>query len=212
MFTPMKPYIVGVCGCSGAGKTYICKQIVEKINGSSGKFSKNDIAVISQDYYYYGGDPYTNYDVLEAVDFNLMEKQLLDLRNGQTISCPIYDFSVHARDPINTRVVSPAKIIVVEGILIFANENIRKLFDLKVFVDTSEATRIFRRIERDVKERGRTIDDVRTRYESHVVPSQEQYILPSAVHADIRINNQTGKYVGLGVMLDHLLEMVKNFN
>jgi pantothenate kinase len=132
----INPYVVGVCGCTGAGKTHICRKIIDRINKVFGPSSQN-VVLISQDWYYYNGNSETNFDIPSAIDFDLMSKQTKDLINGSEISCPIYDFATHSRIPDRTQQVLPAKIIILEGILIFTQEQIRNLCDLKVFVDSS---------------------------------------------------------------------------
>ena len=199
-----QPYIVGVCGGTGSGKTYICTKIQEKFKEI---FSSTNVTILSQDSYYIGGDSDTNYDIPYAIDFNLLISHVCNLMKGNPIDCPIYDFSSHSR--LNkTLKIYPTKIIVIEGILIFTQEKLRNLCNLKVFINARESTRLFRRLKRDIEERGRSVDEVSLRYERDVAPSYEQYVLPSAQYSDMTINNYSGSYVGLAVMLDHLIKTV----
>lgn len=194
------PYFVGICGASGSGKTFIANIIKEVLETES--MSKNDISIISQDSYYIGGTNSTNYDIPQSIDFDRLHNDLVLLNKGEVVQLPIYDFTIHKRLD-NTIPFNPTRIIIVEGILIF-NDIIRNFFHLKVFVEASIPTQIFRRISRDVYERNRDLKDVNTRYEQHVWPSYEKYVGPSRQYADIIINNQNNCFVGLTILLSYL--------
>ena len=202
-----EPVVVGISGCTGSGKTYVCDKIVEYINK---KFGASMVTVLNHDHYYKGGDTNTNYDVPDAIDFDLFTKHLEMLIQGQTVKSPIYNFKTHNREEDKYIEIPYAPLIIVEGILIFTQEKIRNMCNLKVFVETNDATRIFRRVGRDVSERGRTLEEVEHRYKTHVTDSQIQYILPSARHADLKINNEKDKYTGLNVLLAFLESQMKN--
>ena len=205
-FKRNKTYVIGVCGPSCGGKTTVCKEIQNKII-STLKNNNNDnniICVISQDSYYNGGNPNTNYDVPESIDFDLLIEHIKDLIDGKEINVPIYDFTSHNRKEESNKCV-PTKIIIVEGILIFSNEKLRELCDLKVFVEANEILCYTRRLRRDTQERGRTFDEVEKRYLEHVVPSSKKYVYPSRDYADISlINNTHGQFIGLEIFLDHI--------
>ena len=187
-----KSYVIGVCGASCSGKTTVCEEIV-KIVTSIFKSSANAICVISQDNYYKGGNADTNYDVVEAVDFELLTNHVEKLVDGKIVEVPMYDFATHSRKK-ETQVTGPSKIIIVEGILIFANENIRKLCNLKIFVEADPVVCYTRRLKRDVQERGRTFEEVEQRYIRDVIPSFLNYIEPVRFHVDVSlINNSTNK-------------------
>lgn len=198
-------YIIGVCGQSGAGKTYVCEEIIKQISEVS---CISDIAVVSQDFYYIGGDDETNYDIPTAVDFPLMISHINDLKNGKSIECPIYDFRTHSRSN-KIKIYHPAKIIIIEGILIFTQEELRNLCNLKIFVRAHTSTCLIRRIDRDIKERGRTLEEVGMRYDAHVMPSIIQHIEPSSYYADVSINNENNKYVGLELVLYFIKKQLK---
>lgn len=203
-------YVIGVCGPTCGGKTTVCHKILEKIEATIGSH-EDMICVLSQDSYYNSGGPETNYDIPSALDFDLMGKHLEQLIGGQAIYAPIYDFKTHSRTN-ETKKIGPAKIIIVEGILIFSQENIRALCDLKIFVDADTAICQSRRIERDVEERGRTFKEVTTRYVNHVVPSNNGYIIPSKFYANIiLVNNIHGEFVGLEILLDHIEKKITQF-
>ena len=175
--------VIGIAGGSGSGKTTLMKNLIEKFSGN--------ITVISHDNYYKRHDEMTyeerclvNYDEPAAFETELMVAQLEQLRNGQQIQCPVYDFTVHNRSNETIR-VEPQRVIIVEGILIFENEELRKLMDVKIFVDTDADIRICRRMKRDVNKRGRSIESVITQYQQTVKPMHEKYVEPSKKYADL---------------------------
>jgi len=200
-----KPLIIGICGCSGSGKTYVCDKITEYIHDSIDHKEDNRlVTILGLDNYYKGGDTNTNYDVPEAIDEQLFIEHLKMLISGKTIISPVYNFKTHQREKNKYIEIKSSPLIIVEGILIFTFENIRSLCDLRVFIDTNDATRIFRRVTRDINVRGRTIEEIQHRYQTHVADSQIQHILPSSRFADLRIKNETGNYTGLNVLLIYL--------
>jgi uridine kinase len=202
----MKPYVVGVCGPSCGGKTTITNKIFEFLKNSY----DIDIVVLNQDRYYKGAEikfekqvKDTNYDIPEALDFEQMVKDLKRLIDGKSIQAPIYNFITHKREDYEPIYSSP--IIIVEGILIFNNSDMLKLFDLKVFVSSEKKIRFDRRIKRDTEERGRKKEDVIKRYQEHVEPSNKKYVLPTKWCSDIMIiNNSENKFVGIIPLIDHL--------
>lgn len=197
----MKPYIIGICGATCSGKTTVSNSIIEKCP---------DAIIISQDNYYKGGNNETNYDVPEAIDFDLLNEHLEALRNGNSINMPTYDFSTHSRTKY-TQYVEPANIIILEGILIFTNHTTLSLIDNKVFIQAQDATCFTRRLNRDTKERGRTLDEVVDRYNRHVVKSNEYYVKPSMDNADIILNNNKDfNFIGLQILINHILKLRKN--
>lgn len=194
-------FVIGVAGPSCGGKTTVCNKIQEKILSIGGDDDKYTIASISQDSYYNGGDSNTNYDVPGAIDFDLLIDHLKILISGKPVDVPIYDFSRHMRSE-KMQTIQPAKIILIEGILIFSQEKLRNLCDLKVFVEADSVVCYTRRLKRDINERGRTIEEIEHRYLDHVVPSCQNYINPSRFYANISlINNTHGEFVGLEVLL-----------
>lgn len=193
-------FVIGVAGPSCGGKTTVCNKIQEKILSTAG-IDKYTIASISQDSYYGGGDSNTNYDVPNAIDFDLLIDHLKTLISGKAVNVPVYDFSKHKRSE-KILTIQPAEIILIEGILIFSQEKLRDLCDLKVFVEADSVVCYTRRLKRDIKERGRSIEEVEQRYLDHVVPSCQNYINPSRFYANISlINNTHGEFVGLDVLL-----------
>ena len=178
-----KNLVIGIAGGSGSGKTTLLKRIIETFGPS--------ITVISHDNYYKRHDELTyeercklNYDEPAALETDFMVRQLEQLRQGQEILCPVYDFTVHNRSE-ETILIKPEKVIIVEGILIFENKALRDLMDIKIFVDADADIRICRRIKRDVNKRGRSLESVITQYQETVKPMHEKYVEPSKKYADI---------------------------
>lgn len=181
-----KPIVIGIAGGSGSGKTSVTRAIYEK-------FSNENILVLEQDYYYNDQSymPFeerltTNYDHPLAFDNDLFITHIKQLLNYELIEKPVYDYSLHTRSS-ETIPVKPKNVIILEGILILEDIRIRNLMDIKVFVDTDADIRIIRRILRDIKERGRTIDSVIEQYVSVVRPMHLQFIEPTKRYADLII-------------------------
>ncbi len=181
-----KPIVIGIAGGSGSGKTSVTRAIYEK-------FSNENILVLEQDYYYKDQSymPFeerltTNYDHPLAFDNDLFITHVKQLLNYEQIEKPVYDYSLHTRSS-ETILVLPKNVIILEGILILEDERLRNLMDIKVFVDTDADIRIIRRILRDIKERGRTIDSVIEQYVSVVRPMHLQFIEPTKRYANLII-------------------------
>ena len=177
--------VIGIAGGSGSGKTTLMNNIV-------GRFEDN-ITVLSHDSYYKRHDDMTyeercllNYDEPAALETDLMVRHLDQLRNGQAIDCPVYDFTIHNRSDEVTR-IEPRKVIIVEGILIFEDEDLRNLMDIRIFVDTDADIRLCRRVKRDVNKRGRSLESVLKQYQETVKPMYEKYVEPSKKHAHILV-------------------------
>ncbi len=179
------PIVIGIAGGTGSGKSTIIKKIKEQFNDA--------VTILSHDYYYKAHDDLTyeertklNYDHPDAFDTDLMVEHIKALKRGEFVERPSYDFSAHNRRKETVTVV-PSKVIIVEGILIFENVELLDMFDIKVFVDTDADVRIIRRILRDVKERGRTLESVINQYLTTVKLMHEQFVEPSKKNADIII-------------------------
>nr|QBK88859.1 MAG: phosphoribulokinase / uridine kinase family protein [Mimivirus LCMiAC01] len=173
-------FIIGVCGGSCGGKTTICDIIKAKLG--------DNVAIIKQDSYYKGGGPSTNFDHPDAIEFSFMIDQLKKLSSGTPIKEPIYDFETHSRKK-ETQYIKPAKIIIVDGILIFSKQELLDLFDLRLYVDADMDTRYRRRLNRGIKEWHRNIDEIDMRWDRDVKPCHLKYVEPSKCHAHIIINN-----------------------
>jgi uridine kinase len=197
-----KILVIGIAGGSGSGKTTLLKNIMQTFGPA--------ITVISHDNYYKRHDEMTyeercklNYDEPAALETDLMVRQLEQLKNGQEILCPVYDFTVHNRSD-ETILIKPERIIIVEGILIFENKALRDLMDIKIFVDTDADIRICRRIKRDVNKRGRSLESVIAQYQETVKPMHEKYVEPSKKYADIVVPEGGKNLVALAMIQGYL--------
>lgn len=177
--------VIGIAGGTGSGKSTLIRKISEEF--------RDLITIISHDFYYKEHSDITfeerkslNYDHPSAFDTDMLIDHIKQLKEGKAIRRPVYDFTIHNRVD-ETVEVKPSKVIIVEGILIFENKELLDLFDIKVFIDTDADVRIIRRILRDVKERGRTLDSIVTQYLTTVKIMHEMFVEPSKKHADIII-------------------------
>ncbi len=180
------PIVIGIAGGTGSGKTTVANGILNRVG-------KNRIAYLPHDAYYrdlhdlpYEQRAAINFDHPNSLESELMIKHVLQLKQGKSVDIPIYDFSIHTRTDKTIR-VEPRPVILVEGILIFAEPELRKLFDVKIFVDTDPDIRFIRRLERDIAERGRTTDMVIHQYLSTVRPMHLEFVEPSKRYADVII-------------------------
>ncbi len=198
----MKPLVIGIAGGTGSGKTTLTRKLVTRFG--------DDVCVVYHDNYYkkhvgmtYDERAALNYDHPDAFDTALMVDDLKRLIAGETISCPVYDYTVHNRSE-ETVEVRPAKVIIVEGILIFENIPLRELMDIRIFVDTDADVRILRRILRDVKKRGRSLDSVIQQYLTTVKPMHEQFVQPSIRHAHIVVPEGGHNTVALDMIMERI--------
>ena len=194
--------VIGIAGGTGSGKTTITRKIVQHFGG--------EVSVIYHDNYYkaHHNMSYTertklNYDHPDAFDTELLIEDLKKLRRGVAVQCPTYDYTVHDRSD-RTVTVKPSKVIVVEGILIFQSIELCKLMDIKIYVDTDADVRILRRIVRDVRDRGRSLESVVNQYLTTVKPMHEQFVEPSKRKADIIIPEGGHNQVALEMVLERL--------
>ena len=194
--------VIGIAGGSGSGKTTLMNNIVSRFT--------EDITVLSHDSYYRRHDEMTyeercqlNYDEPAALETDLMVRHLDSLRNGEAIDCPVYDFTVHNRSDEVQR-IEPRSVIIVEGILIFENQPLRDLMDIKIFVDTDADVRLCRRIRRDVRKRGRTLESVLEQYQTTVKPMHEMYVEPSKKFADIVVPEGGKNVVALDMIMGRI--------
>jgi len=178
--------VIGVAGGSGSGKTTVVRRIVESIG-------HDHVSVLEHDRYYrdrselrFEERAALNYDHPDSLETDLLVRHVVDLRAGRAIEIPVYDFTRYARRP-TTETILPRKAIIVEGILIYTDAELRRLMDIKVFVDTDADTRFIRRLQRDVKERGRSMDSVIEQYQNTVNPMHLEFVEPSKRYADVII-------------------------
>ncbi|MDQ0254289.1 uridine kinase [Evansella vedderi] len=195
-----KPVIIGVAGGSGSGKTTVANKIYCK-------FQDRSVVMIEQDAYYKGQSHLpmeerlkTNYDHPLAFDNELLIKHLTKLRNREAIHKPVYDYANHTRSD-EVILIEPRDVIILEGILILEDEKLRDIMDIKLYVDTDADLRIIRRLMRDIKERGRTIDSVIDQYTSVVRPMHLQFIEPTKRYADIIVPEGGHNQVAIDLMV-----------
>lgn len=197
-----KIMIIGIAGGTGSGKTTLTNRLKERFG--------DDVTVIYHDNYYKRHDEMTyeercllNYDHPDAFDTDLMIQHIRALKEGKSIECPVYDFTVHNRSD-KTLLIKPTKVIIVEGILIFRNAYLREQMDIKIFVDTDADVRILRRILRDVKERGRSLESVVNQYLTTVKPMHEQFVEPSKRAADLIVLEGGQNLVALDILIQRV--------
>ncbi|RME08692.1 MAG: uridine kinase [Anaerolineae bacterium] len=186
MPTTYRPIVIGIAGGSGSGKTTVARSILERVG-------EKHIAYLPHDAYYKdlshlpeNQRAQINFDHPDSLDTPLLIQHIKQLQRGQPVEVPVYDFTTHSRTAQSTR-VEPQKVILVEGILIFAEAALRQLFDVKIFVDTDADLRFIRRLQRDIHERGRTLDNVIHQYLSTVRPMHLEFVEPSKRYADVII-------------------------
>ena len=191
--------VIGIAGGSGSGKTTLMKNIVAQFG--------DVVTVLSHDNYYKQRDELSyeercalNYDEPDAFDTSLMVYQLDQLIRGQEIQCPTYDFTVHNRSN-ETITIYPKQVIIVEGILIFENKELRDLMDIRIFVDTDADIRLCRRILRDVNKRGRTLESVLQQYQQTVKPMHELHVEPSKKYANLVVPEGGKNVVALDMII-----------
>ena len=199
--------VIGIAGGTGSGKTTITKKLVHRFG--------NDISIIKHDNYYkahhnmsYEERSQLNYDHPDAFDTELLVQALADLKAGKSISCPVYDYTIHDRSD-KTITIHPAKVIVVEGILIFADKALCEQMDIKIFVDTDADVRILRRIVRDVRDRGRSLESVVNQYLATVKPMHEQFVEPSKRNADIIIPEGGHNMLAMDMVTERVIAHLK---
>lgn len=191
--------ILGIAGGTGSGKTTVVQQIMNEL-------PEAEVGIISQDSYYketnhlsYEERTKINFDHPRAIDFELLVQHLKDLKHGKTINQPIYSFVKHNRIE-DTVITHPRKVMIVEGILILTNPELRDLFDIKIFVHADSDERLIRRLKRDIAERGRDMEEVLNRYQTTLKPMHEQFIEPTKSFADIIIPNDKYNTVAIDVV------------
>ena len=191
--------IIGIAGGTGCGKTTVVDTILKEL-------PEGEVGIISQDSYYkdtshlsYDERVKINFDHPRSIDFDLLVDHLKQLKAGKTIEQPIYSFAKHNRtgDTVNTH---PRKVIIVEGILILTNKELRDLFDIKIYVHADSDERLIRRLKRDISERGRDIEEVLSRYQNTLKPMHEQFIEPMKKYADIIIPNNRYNTVAVDIV------------
>ena len=194
--------IIGIAGGTGSGKTTITERLVERFGGN--------VSVVHHDNYYkaHHDMPYAercllNYDHPDSFDTEMMIGHLQQMKAGKSVECPVYDYSIHDRSD-RTVTIEPTRVIIVEGILIYADPRLCEQMDVKIFVDTDADVRILRRIQRDVQERGRSLDSVINQYLTTVKPMHEQFVEPSKRRADVIIPEGGRNLVALEMVVQRV--------
>lgn len=203
-----KPVIIGVTGGSGSGKTTVSRAIFEQLHGHS-------LLMLQEDSYYNDQSDMsfeerikTNYDHPNAFDTELLVKQLKDLLDWKTIEKPIYDYTEHTRSS-EVEKVEPKEVIILEGILVLNDPALRDLMDIKIFVDTDDDIRIIRRIQRDIEERGRSLQSVIDQYKSTVKPMYHQFIEPTKRYADIIVPEGGENQVAIDLLVTKVRDILR---
>ena len=196
----LNPIIIGIAGGTGSGKSTLAENIRKEF--------ENNITMISHDYYYKNHPDLTfeervklNYDHPDSIETSLLIEHLKKLKNGEIIYRPNYSFVEHKREDTTVEVV-PRKVIIVDGILIFENKELRDMMDIKIFVDTDADIRFIRRLLRDVEKRGRTLNSVVSQYCTTVKPMHEQFVEPSKKFADIIVPEGGHNEVALNMIIE----------
>ena len=212
----MNTIFIGIAGGTGSGKTTLTEHLAARFG--------SDISVVHHDNYYKRQDrPFAercqqNYDHPDAFDTDLMIADLKALKRGETIHCPVYDYSIHNRTDETVEVrptkvviveVRPTKVVIVEGILIFQNKALRDLLDIKIFVETDADVRILRRALRDVEERGRSLESVVNQYLTTVKPMHEQFVEPTRKFADIIVLEGGHNLVALDMIMQRIASHIR---
>ncbi len=197
-----KVMVIGIAGGTGSGKTTITRKLIENFGP--------DVSVVNHDNYYkaHHDMPYEeraklNYDHPNAFDTDMLIEALKELRAGRSVECPVYDYTVHDRSK-ETITIKPARVIIVEGILIFENRVLCDQMDIKIYVDTDADVRILRRIVRDVRDRGRSLESVINQYLATVKPMHEQFVEPSKRNADIIVPQGGHNRVALEMVMERV--------
>lgn len=197
--------IIGIAGGTGSGKTTVVRNILNNLN-------TENVLVISQDNYYKDHQELSfeerekiNFDHPRSIDFELLTEQVRALKSGEVVEQPTYSFITHSRTD-EVIITHPKEVIIVEGILVFTHPELRELFDLKIFVHADSDERLIRRIQRDIQERGRDLEEVLNRYRNTLKPMHEQFIEPSKVHADIIVPNMKKKNAAAISVLSTLIK------
>ena len=204
----MEVTVIGVAGGTGSGKSTLVKRLQEA-------FRSEDVATLCHDYYYkahpelsYEQRTQLNYDHPQAFDTDMLVEHIRALKNNQTIERPVYSFVEHNRTDEKVP-VKPSKVIIIDGILIFENKELRDLMDIKVFVDTDADVRLARRILRDVRDRGRSMESVISQYTTTVKPMHEEFVEPSKKYADVIIPEGGFNSVAVQMLIQNIRSIVE---
>ncbi len=203
----MKPIIIGVAGGTGSGKTTVSQEILRRVGAERIVFIQHDSYYRDRSHLPLEERARLNYDHPDSLESEFLVSHLQQLQAGQPVEIPVYDFTTHTRTE-ETRCVEPKWVILVEGILIFAEPALREMFDVKIWVDTDADVRFIRRLRRDITERGRTVESVIEQYEETVRPMHLEFAEPSKRYADVIIPEGGFNTVALDMVVARILEML----
>ncbi len=201
------PIVIGIAGGTGSGKTTVASVILERVGADK-------IAFLAHDAYYKdlsdlprAQRDIINFDHPDSLETNLLVDHLKDLIQWQFVDIPVYDFTIHTRTS-QTQTIEPKPVILVEGILVFAEASLLDLFDVKIFVDTPPDIRFIRRLQRDIQERGRTVESVIQQYQTTVRPMHQEFVEPSKRHADVIIPEGGFNTVAMDMVVARIEELL----
>jgi len=212
-----KTFLIGVAGGTASGKSTVCSKIMEKLGQDEIDHRQRQVVCISQDSFYRELSPAEslkaskgtfNFDHPDAFDNQLILKTLQDILDGRVCSIPVYDFKTNSRRVDEFVTIYPADVLLFEGILVFYLPEIRNFFHMKLFVDSDADTRLSRRVLRDIRERGRDLEQVLSQYTSLVKPAFEEFCLPSKKYADVIIPRGSENTVAIELICQHIRDIV----
>jgi len=221
MSTLRKPFMIGVAGGTASGKSTVCDLLMEKLGQNEINIVEKQVVHLSQDSFYRelneeesekAKKGMFNFDHPNAFDNELMESCLQQILNGRPTQVPVYDFKTNARVPGIYTTIYPSDVILVEGILVFYYANMRKLFDLKLFVDTDADIRLARRVMRDIEDRGRDLEHVLHQYTTLVKPAFEEFCIPTKKYADVIIPRGAENVVAIDLIKQHIEDVICKSN
>lgn len=211
-----QPFLIGVGGGTASGKSSVCSKIVQLLGQNEVDHHYKQVVILSQDSFYKVLTPEQkakalkgqfNFDHPDAFDNELILKTLTEIMKGSTVQIPEYDFVTHSRKEESVTVY-PADVVLFEGILVFYNQEIRDLFQMKLFVDTDADTRLSRRVLRDISERCRDLEQVLTQYTTFVKPAFEEFCLPTKKYADVIIPRGADNLVAINLIVQHIQDIL----
>ncbi|KAK1165078.1 uridine-cytidine kinase 2-A [Acipenser oxyrinchus oxyrinchus] len=211
-----QPFLIGVAGGTASGKSSVCGKIMELLGQNEIDHHQRQVAILSQDSFYRvltaeqkakALKGQFNFDHPDAFDNELILKTLREIVEGKTVQIPVYDFVTHSRKE-ETVTVYPADVVLFEGILMFYSQEIRDLFQMKLFVDTDADTRLSRRVLRDISERARDLEQVLTQYITFVKPAFEEFCLPTKKYADVIIPRGADNLVAINLIVQHIQDIL----
>jgi len=212
------PFLIGVAGGTASGKTSVCTRIIEQLGQTAVSDKQRQVVLLSQDSFYRNLDPEEkklafkgeyNFDHPDAFDFDLTVQTLKDIQASRIVQIPTYDFKSHQRLADESITVYPADVVLMEGILVFYNQELRDMFHMKLFVDTDPDTRLSRRVLRDMSERGRDLEQILHQYTNFVKPAFEEFCLPTKKYADVIIPRGADNLVAIDLIVQHIQELLR---